>query len=375
MLTAVETYATGITVNREAIEEAMGRVDPTNPESMQAMALEGIFTPEDTPAAEGRRWPGWRPRWPWSRAGSCHVVDNAAADRLPNVVQLGEAFRRRRAAGGPAEQTFAALVGLELRPRRLREAAALWAALTEHRGIAGRDALWGHPDLLPTDEDFADPEAFARAQLDLDDLDEFDFTQPGGPQGSDRGGGPGRRRSGTARGQEPVLTPRCALRLRQGAESSARVVSQPSTAGSSVARSAGPRSRRQPGVDRHLGRAAARRPGARRRRAVSRSSSDSQSGAGSRAATPNSPRSRSGGRDRDGPAGQRPEQLAEDQAGHVGRVGGDDRGLVVAVGGRRRESGTHGTGRHVVDRHARPGDRVGQGSVAPRWRRWPVPPR
>src|SRR4051794_34137983 len=49
VLTAVETYAAGITVNREAVEEAMSRVDPANPESMQELALEGIFTPEDTP--------------------------------------------------------------------------------------------------------------------------------------------------------------------------------------------------------------------------------------------------------------------------------------------------------------------------------------
>ena len=177
VLTAVEMYASGITVNREAIEEAMGRIDPSNPEAMQAIALEGIFTPEDTPAQKSSLArletalalvEGW----------VCHVVDTSAGDRLPNVVRLGEAFRRRRAAGGPAEQTFAALVGLELRPRRLREAAALWAALTEHRGISGRDALWGHPDLLPSDEDFADPQAYARAQIDSGELEGFDFDQP-----------------------------------------------------------------------------------------------------------------------------------------------------------------------------------------------------
>lgn len=184
VLATVETYATGISVNREAIEEALGRVDPTNPESMQAVVLEGIFTPDDTPAQKASLArletalalvEGW----------VSHVVDQAVADRLPNVIRLGEAFRRRRAAGGPAEQTFAALVGLELRPRRLREATALWAALTEHRGIAGRDGLWGHPDLLPAEEDFADPAAFARSQLDpgdfgdLGDLGDFDFGAPG----------------------------------------------------------------------------------------------------------------------------------------------------------------------------------------------------
>jgi hypothetical protein len=52
------------------------------------------------------------------------------------------------------------LVGLELRPRRLREAATLWAVLKEERGIAGRDAIWQHPDLLPTAEDLDDPQGF-----------------------------------------------------------------------------------------------------------------------------------------------------------------------------------------------------------------------
>jgi putative hydrolase len=178
VLTAVETYANGITVNREAIEEAVSRIDPMNPESMQGIALEGIFAPEDTPAQKAALArletvlalvEGW----------VCHVVDSAAGERLPNAVRLAEAFRRRRAAGGPAEHTFAALVGLELRPRRLREATALWAALTEHRGIAGRDAIWGHPDLLPSDEDFADPSGFARSQFDLGDLGDFGLGEAG----------------------------------------------------------------------------------------------------------------------------------------------------------------------------------------------------
>jgi putative hydrolase len=172
VLSAVEAYAAGIRVNREAIEEAMGRLDPTNPEGMQELVLEGVFVPDDTPQQKAALTrletvlalvEGW----------VCHVVDRAAADRLPDVVRLSEAFRRRRAAGGPAEQTFAALVGLELRPRRLREATAVWAALTEHRGTAGRDALWGHPDLLPDDEAFADPQTYAQTSLDLDDLDDL----------------------------------------------------------------------------------------------------------------------------------------------------------------------------------------------------------
>ncbi len=190
VLGAVETYANGITVNREAIEEAVGRIDPANPETMQDLAIEGIFTPADSPAQQAALVrletalalvEGW----------VCHVVDAAAGHRLPSVSALGEMFRRRRAAGGPAEQTFAALVGLELRPRRLREAAALWAAVTEHRGIAGRDALWGHPDLLPGGDDFAEPARFAQATTEFGSVDDVLRAAPGAdsPDGTGPGAG------------------------------------------------------------------------------------------------------------------------------------------------------------------------------------------
>jgi len=170
ILTAVEAYAAGIRVDREAIEDAIGKFDPMNPGGMQEIALDGIFTPDDSPqqqAALARLETALALVEGWVSV----VVDRAAGGRLPDVVRLGEAFRRRRGAGGPAEQTFAALVGLDLRPRKLREAAALWAALTEHRGVAGRDALWGHPDLMPDAEAFGDPEGFARHEASADDFD------------------------------------------------------------------------------------------------------------------------------------------------------------------------------------------------------------
>ena len=72
----------------------------------------------------------------------------------------GGVVGRRRATGGPAEQTFATLVGLELRPRKMREAAALWEKLTEAVGADARDAVWQHPDLLPGAEDLDEPAGF-----------------------------------------------------------------------------------------------------------------------------------------------------------------------------------------------------------------------
>jgi putative hydrolase len=99
------------------------------------------------------------------------VAGAAAAEHLGAAGALRETVRRRRAAGGPAEQTFGNLVGLELRPRRLRDAATLWQKLAEARGIAGRDAIWAHPDLLPTAEDLDNPDGFiAGSELDLGSL-------------------------------------------------------------------------------------------------------------------------------------------------------------------------------------------------------------
>jgi putative hydrolase len=160
LLDTVESYARGINVDTSMIERAMSEIDPTNPESVQNALTGGLFTPEETPEQQAalRRLEtllalveGWVDA----------VVAAAAGTRMPGADALREAIRRRRATGGPAEQTFATLVGLELRPRRLREAATLWWAVTERHGISARDAIWTHPDLLPGADDLDDPLGFA----------------------------------------------------------------------------------------------------------------------------------------------------------------------------------------------------------------------
>jgi putative hydrolase len=176
LLGAVEQYASGITVDMARLQEAIPDVDITNPEALRdALAGEGLFRPEDTPAQKAALVrletalalvEGW----------VATVVSAAAKDRLTHADALAEAIRRRRATGGPAERTFATLVGLELRPRRLREAAAIWQGLTSARGIDGRDALWSHPDLLPAADDLENPDAFVHGQpeLDISDLEDGD---------------------------------------------------------------------------------------------------------------------------------------------------------------------------------------------------------
>jgi putative hydrolase len=196
LLGAVEEYARGITVDASRLREAMPQIDPANPDALrEALSGAALFQPEDTPqqkAALSRLETALALVEGWVTA----VVDEAAGSRLPQATALAEASRRRRATGGPAERTFATLVGLELRPRKLREAALIWRQLTDARGVAGRDAVWGHPDLLPTAEDFDDPDGFVRGrpELDMSALDEAAGTAGGGESPGEKpagGGGPG----------------------------------------------------------------------------------------------------------------------------------------------------------------------------------------
>jgi putative hydrolase len=177
LIGAVADYARGIEVNAEGmqtrIEEQMRGVDPSDPEAMQRLLEGGMFDLPRSPAQDAalRRLEttlalveGWVDE----------VVGQATATRMPAAGKLQEAFRRRRAAGGPAEQTFATLVGLELRPRRLRDASTLWGSLRTRQGIEARDGVWMHPDLLPTAEDLDDPLGFregATAPAQLSDAD------------------------------------------------------------------------------------------------------------------------------------------------------------------------------------------------------------
>jgi putative hydrolase len=186
LLSAVEDYARGITVDASQLRDAMPQIDPANPEAIRdALSGASLFQPEDTPqqkAALNRLETALALVEGWVDT----VVDAAARDRLPQAGALAEAVRRRRATGGPAEHTFATLVGLELRPRRSREAAAIWQGLTEARGVEGRDAVWAHPDLLPTAEDFDDPDGFIVGKHELD-MSELEGPGPEGAPDEDSG--------------------------------------------------------------------------------------------------------------------------------------------------------------------------------------------
>jgi len=170
LFAAIADYGRGISIDTSAIEEKMSSLDPTNLAGVQEAMSGGLFDLEQTPeqrAALTRLETALTLVEGWID----EVVGQATDKVMPQAQALREAVRRRRATGGPAEATFAALVGLELRPRRLRDASALWGALRAAEGSAARDAVWAHPHLVPTAADLDDPLAFAQRTREADEID------------------------------------------------------------------------------------------------------------------------------------------------------------------------------------------------------------
>ena len=153
----ITAYAREISIDNTRIIEMSENFDPADIGNIQKAFESGALiaprTPSQTIALERIETvlaliEGW-----------VDCVTQAATTRLPRSAAIAEVVRRKRSAGGPAEKTFLTLIGLELRPRKLREASAMWNEITDKVGIQKRDAIWSHPDLLPTDTDIQDPTA------------------------------------------------------------------------------------------------------------------------------------------------------------------------------------------------------------------------
>lgn len=151
----ITAYAREITIDNSRIVEMSENFDPTDigniQKALETGALISPRTESQTQALERIETvlaliEGW-----------VDCVTQRATTRLPRSAAIAEVVRRKRSSGGPAEKTFLTLIGLELRPRKLREASALWNAITDEVGIKKRDSIWSHPDLMPTDADIQNP--------------------------------------------------------------------------------------------------------------------------------------------------------------------------------------------------------------------------
>ena len=171
----ITAYGKGISIDVESItrqaEEAMasGEIDMNNPQAINLALNAGLFTPQQTPAQELALTrlemtlaliEGWID----------HVISQVAADRMPAFNAMIENSRRRRATNAPMQQLFANLLGLEVSPRKMREASAFWNEVKNLRGADGRDKCWEDAAFLPMPDDLSDVKAFLDSVTVPDDL-------------------------------------------------------------------------------------------------------------------------------------------------------------------------------------------------------------
>lgn len=177
IVASVEEYAAGLEIDTSNIDEATRslNLESGDPQQIQE-ALQNLQNMDLSPRVGSRNAAatarletllalveGWVDV----------VVDAALAERIPSAPQLAEAWARRRATGGSAEQAFANIVGIELGAPKVREAAELWRRVDNAVGLKRRDEVWNHPDFLPTAEHLDNPAAFIDGLLD--DTTDTDF--------------------------------------------------------------------------------------------------------------------------------------------------------------------------------------------------------
>lgn len=170
LVSAVAAYGEHIHIDADAMREVASEIDMSDPQSLDAATLSAVFTPspnEDQTRALERLETLLALIEGWVEV----VTASAGRPFLPHLDALMETMRRRRLDGGPTEQMLARLIGLNTRPQHARAAGQLWQAITDRDGIAGRDNLWSHPDMVPSTADLQDPQGYYQRKAEAADAD------------------------------------------------------------------------------------------------------------------------------------------------------------------------------------------------------------
>ena len=174
ILDAITAYSQQIAIDMDSIESQLRDVG-FDMHNMQEIDLSGVFDTDDNDMQKAMLAKlehtlslveGW----------VSAVSLDAVIAQLPHAIALSELLQRRSATQSPANHTFGPLVGLNIAPKRVREATAFWHMATARLGIEKRDALWNHPDFLPTPEHLENPQTFfepAQPSKIEDELDAF----------------------------------------------------------------------------------------------------------------------------------------------------------------------------------------------------------
>lgn len=163
-------HASSFTNDLGALEEQIGHLDPTDPESLAGLQ-QLLGSPEIILGAISSPEQGaLRPQLDAIVAVVIgvvdHVLDVVGARLIPSYAMLTEALRRRRVEAAEADRFVERLFGLELRQATCDRGAAFVDGVLERAGEDGLRRLWADAANLPTPAEVDAPGLWL-ARLDL----------------------------------------------------------------------------------------------------------------------------------------------------------------------------------------------------------------
>lgn len=193
--TALAKYASGVEVDLSRIQNLQAGTDPAEMQRMAEEMRAGMLSPQTSEAQQEalRALENLLS----TIAGWADVIVHQACEPLEDRDAIREALRNRQASESQAEAEFSSHIGFSLRPRRLRDAAALFTFLEQKSGPQARDAVFAHPDSLPTTQDLDDPLGYEERRADwsadssLDEALERILREADGDAGDSAPGGTG----------------------------------------------------------------------------------------------------------------------------------------------------------------------------------------
>jgi coenzyme F420 biosynthesis associated uncharacterized protein len=93
------------------------------------------------------------------------VMDDVGPQVIPSVAEIRKGFNRRRQGVGVLDRLLRKLLGLDVKMAQYRDGAKFVRTIVDKVGMADFNAVWDHPDHLPSKAEIADPSAWVSRVL------------------------------------------------------------------------------------------------------------------------------------------------------------------------------------------------------------------
>ncbi|MDR3127757.1 MAG: zinc-dependent metalloprotease [Bifidobacteriaceae bacterium] len=169
----IENYARSITINTDLLEEQMDKMQQQNISPfMNNGAIHSVFdltknNKQDIELQKIELVLALIEAW------VNIVCEQAGIAHIDNIMKLLE-MSKREFTEGKTLQPLTSTIGIKVSPGIYNKAHKLIALILSQKGSLGRDAIWSHPDMLPTIEALDNPLDYINGKLNI-------ANKPGSP--------------------------------------------------------------------------------------------------------------------------------------------------------------------------------------------------